>query len=280
MWRVDGCLEARRSGPYNKNAYFYPHMNIMESSFWQGSPKNMFFMGLFLGLAISATVGLSVVLGAVWSGKAASAGSGQVVQQAPVPNPDPTPSNQQQPPAQPVKAVDAKVDHIRGNKNAKVTLIEYSDFECPFCKTYIPSVEQALKDFPKDVRLVYRHYPLSFHQNAQKQAEASECVAKLGGDVAFWKFHDIIFTETTSNGTGFALDKLGPAAARAGVNQAAFQKCLDSGEMAAKVAADQASGNDAGVQGTPTTFVNGKEVSGAVPYAQLKAAIQAAGASN
>ncbi|HEU0050788.1 MAG TPA: thioredoxin domain-containing protein [Patescibacteria group bacterium] len=233
-------------------------------------------MGLFLGLAAASIAGLILVLSFVWNGRALAANSnpnsnGQVANQPSAPQP----SAPQPTPAQPVKAVSAS-DHIRGNKNAKVTLIEYSDFECPYCKRFEPTVEQALKDYPNDVRLVYRHYPLSFHQNAEKEAEASECAAKLGGDAAFWKYHDKIYAETTSNGTGFSLDRLVPLAGEIGLDKAKFQTCLDSGQMKAKVDADYASGNDAGVEGTPATFVNGQLVSGAVPYDNLKAAIEAA----
>lgn len=243
---------------------------------FNGNPKTMFFMGLFVGVSSVTTVALALIVGLVLSGKSlgtpsAVAANTQQVAAAPTPTPTPTPT-----PSAPVKPVDEKKDHILGPKDAKVTLIEYSDFECPFCKRHFDTVQQVVKDYPKDVRIVFRHFPLSFHQNAQKEAEASECVAKLGGNDAFWKFHDKIFKETTSNGTGFALDKLGPAAAEAGVNQAAFQKCLDSGEMATLVAQQQQEGGDAGVQGTPATYVNGSLVEGAVPYATMKAAIDAA----
>lgn len=245
---------------------------------FNGNPKTMFFMGLFVGVSSVTTIALALIVGLVLSGKSlgtpsALAANPQQVAVAPTPTPTPT---QPTAPSAPVKDVDEKTDHILGPKDAKVTLIEYSDFECPFCKRHFETVQQVVKDYPKDVRIVYRHFPLSFHQNAQKEAEASECVAKLGGNDAFWKFHDKIFTDTTSNGTGFALDKLGPAAAEAGVNQAAFQKCLDSGEMTALVNQEETEGGAAGVQGTPATYVNGSLVEGAVPYATLKAAIDAA----
>lgn len=247
-----------------------------ESSFWSGSPKSMFFMGLFLGLAVSSTVALAAIMGMMWSGKSfiGSAGSRAVVQ-APTPSVAGNPEAQLPPPApsQPVKAV-TTADHVRGNKDAKVTLIEYSDFECPFCKRHIPNVEQALKDFPKDVRLVYRHFPLtSIHANAQKAAEASECAAKLGGNDAFWKMHDKIFERSPAIGA----EALVAMAKELGMNEGAFKACLDSGEMANRVNSDAASGNDSGVEGTPATFVNGKLISGAIPYASLKAEIQAAG---
>ncbi len=171
--------------------------------------------------------------------------------------------------------MDEKGDHILGPKNAKVTLVEYSDFECPFCKRHYDTMKQIQAKYPNDVRVIFRHYPLSFHQNAQKEAEASECVAELGGNDAFWKFHDKIFTQTTSNGTGFALTGLGPAAKEVGVDQGAFQKCLDSGKYASKVAKEEQEGSDAGVQGTPGTFVNGKLVEGAVPLSAFQQQIDA-----
>ncbi|MDO8583713.1 MAG: DsbA family protein [bacterium] len=243
---------------------------MSETSFWEGGPKNMFFMGLFLGVAVIAIAGLIYVLtvGSPGRAKTADTANNNVVVQQPD-------AQQPAPSYAPVKDV-GPTDHVRGNKNAKVTLIEYSDFECPYCKRHVPTIEQALKDYPNDVRFVYRHYPLPFHANAQKEAEASECVAKQGGDNAFWKFHDIVYAETTATGTGIPLDTLGDIAKRSGVDQKKFQTCLDSGEMAARVSADMASGNDSGVEGTPATFVNGTLVSGAVPYSVLKEAIEAA----
>lgn len=175
-------------------------------------------------------------------------------------------------PAQKVKSVGA-ADHIRGNKNAKITLIEYSDFECPFCKRFEPTLQELLKTYGDKIRLVFRHYPLPFHPNAQKEAEASECVAELGGNDAFWKYNDAIFERTTSNGTGFALDQLGPLAAELGVNQQQFQSCLDSGKYAKLVKDSITEGQGAGVNGTPTTFVNGQIAVGALPVKAFTDAI-------
>ncbi len=247
----------------------------------KGNAKTMFALGLLAGIAVCTTIALVYIVIAITSGKGLSLNLGtSAAAAAPaapaVPTAAADPTQQQAAAAGPVKPVDDKTDHIRGAKNAKVTLIEYSDFECPYCKQYHDTVEQALRDYPNDVRLVYRHFPLSFHQNAEKEAEASECVAELGGNNAFWAFHDYVFQKTTSNGTGFALDQLSVAAKQAGVDPTKFQNCLDSGKYAAKVAQDESEGSAAGVTGTPSTFVNGTILEGAVPYAQLKSAIDAA----
>jgi protein-disulfide isomerase len=172
-------------------------------------------------------------------------------------------------------------DHILGSKDAPIILIEYSDFECPFCKRFQPSVQQAEKEYGSKIAVVYRHFPLSFHQNAEKEAEASECVNELGGNDAFWKFHDAIYERTTSNGQGFPLANLAPLAGEIGIDQTKFTSCLDSGKYAAHIQADQKSGSESGVSGTPTTFIlkkdgTSKPLSGALPYVQIKQAIDAA----
>ncbi len=172
-------------------------------------------------------------------------------------------------------------DHIRGDKNAPVTFVEYSDFECPFCKKFAPTVDQILEEYDGDVRVVYRHYPLSFHANAQKEAEASECANELGGNDAFWQYHDAIFERGEAGGTGFALTDLVPLAEELGLNGTKFKECLDSGKYAQHVKDDTAGGAAAGVTGTPGSFIidtNGDAelVSGALPFAQIKTLLDAA----
>ncbi len=168
-------------------------------------------------------------------------------------------------------------DHIRGNKNAKVVLVEYSDYECPFCGRFHPTMQQAKEEYGDDVAWVYRHYPLSFHPNAQKSAEGAECVSKLAGEDAFWKYSDFLFDVNIKDG------KLSPqaiqdAATEAGVNLTQFNTCLDSNEMAAKVTEHQTGGVTAGINGTPGTVVVTKDggqeiISGAVPFAQVQASV-------
>lgn len=87
-----------------------------------------------------------------------------------------------------------KDDHVRGAKNPKVYVVEYSDFECPFCKQFHPSLQQALTDYKDKVAVVYRHFPLeSIHPSARILAEGSECAAEIGGEDAFWEYHDKVF---------------------------------------------------------------------------------------
>lgn len=255
------------------------HESSMEQKgFWDANPKTTFVTGLCLGISVSSLIAIVAILLMLTGGRMAGQIAVAPQPAAQVPAADPT-AGQPAPAAQPVAAVTDK-DHIRGAKDAKVTLIEYSDFQCPFCNRHEPTVEKILKDFPKDVRLVYRHYPLSFHQNAQKSAEASECAAKIGGGDAFWKMHDKLFAQNDALNGAIGADFYQNIAKEIGVDVNKFKSCMDSGETASIVSADMATGNDSGVEGTPATFVNGKLVSGAVPYETFKAAVVAAGAKN
>jgi len=155
-------------------------------------------------------------------------------------------------------------DHIRGDFNAPITLVEFSDFECPFCARHFPTLNKILSEYKGRVRLVYKHFPLPFHPNAQKAAEASECAAEQG---KFWEYHDKIFENQSS---GLSLDKFKQWAKDLRLNISKFNNCLDSGKYAQKVQADYQEGNQKGVDGTPATFVNGQLISGALPYEALK----------
>jgi protein-disulfide isomerase len=172
-------------------------------------------------------------------------------------------------------------DHVQGSKDAEVILLEYSDTECPFCKQFEDTIQQAQKEYGSKIARIYRPYPLSFHQNAQKEAEASECVAEQGGDAAFFKYMDAIFTRTTSNGSGFSLTALAPLATEQGLDGATLQECIDSGKYATKVSDSEKTGSDMGVNGTPGTFILKKDgtgllLPGAVPYSLLKSEIDKA----
>ncbi len=205
------------------------------------------------------------------SGGLAATGDKQVVPAAPA----------AQPPVQEAKDVPkvTKDDHVRGDRNSRIALIEYSDIECPFCKRFHPTALQVFDVYKGKVMWVYRHYPLAFHANAQKEAEAVECANELGGSDAFWKYLDTMYERTTSNGTGFALDKLVPLAVELGLNEAKFKECLESGKYAKHVKDDMDGGSKAGVTGTPGNILldtkSGKTrlIPGAVPFEQIKSAI-------
>lgn len=188
----------------------------------------------------------------------------------------------QQPQAGETTPIPAKVDvavghlPILGNKNAKVTLIEFSDFQCPFCKRFF---DDALVQIKKDyidtgkAKLAYRHYPLPFHQNAQKAAESSECANYQG---AFWEYHDLLFqkqTEWENQSATDATKSFESYATEIGINTSQFQTCLSSSKFANVVAEDLNDGQKAGVSGTPTLFVNGKAIVGAQPFSAFKSAI-------
>jgi len=157
-----------------------------------------------------------------------------------------------------------KDDHVRGDFNAPITLVEFSDFECPFCARHYPTMNKILNGYKGKVRLVYKHFPLGFHPNAQKAAEASECASEQG---KFWEYHDKIFENQSS---GLSAEKFKQWAKDLGLNSNKFNDCLDSGKYAQKVQADYQEGLQKGVNGTPATFVNGQLVSGALPYESFK----------
>ncbi len=169
-------------------------------------------------------------------------------------------------------------DHIRGNKNAKVMLIEYSDYECPFCGRFHPTMTQVMEEYGDDVAWVYRHYPLPFHPQAQPAAEASECVAKLGGDNAFWAYSDALYEFNAKAGT-ITEDDIYSAVSSAGISQDAVRDCVDSGEFTQLVKDQMNAGSTAGVNGTPGTILVTKDgdyelISGALPFEQVIATIE------
>lgn len=235
-------------------------------------PKMAFILGILSGITLTALVAFGMMysvlktevaegtLGTTNSAKVAGVEVGSE-DSAPTPAPSPAPT--------PTKVdIEATADdHIRGDKNAPVTMIEYSDFECPFCGRVQPTLEQILEEYDGQVNLVFRHFPLSFHQNAQKAGEASECAADQG---KFWEMHDKMF----ENQTALDVDSLKGYAKELGLNTSTFNSCLDSGKHSQKIKDGLTDGSQYGVQGTPATFVNGTMVSGAQPYENFKAAVE------
>ncbi len=175
--------------------------------------------------------------------------------------------------------VDVKEGHlpILGNKDAKVTIVEFSDFQCPFCKRFVDDTFQQLKTTYIDTgkaNLVYRHFPLtSIHPNAQKAAEASECANEQG---KFWEFHDTLFKNQDTWAPKAAADvatDFTTYAGELGLNTDQFSTCVSSGKYTKAVSDDTAEGTTAGVTGTPAFFINGYLLVGAQPFSEFKAKI-------
>ncbi|MEK6900593.1 MAG: thioredoxin domain-containing protein [Nanoarchaeota archaeon] len=163
-------------------------------------------------------------------------------------------------------------DAVKGKENAPVTIIEWSDYECPFCVRFYTDTESLIDEqYIKTgkVKLIYRDYPLPFHTNAQKAAEAAECADEQG---KYWEMHDLLFEKGVTGGvTAFK-----QYAKQLGLNTAKFNTCLDTGAMASEVQKDMADGSAAGIQGTPGFLVNGQLISGAQPFSVFQQVIDAA----
>lgn len=185
------------------------------------------------------------------------------------------PNNNIAVPSENVEKVSVSIDDdaMLGNKNAQVTIIEFSDYECPFCARFylntLPQLKREYIDTGK-VKLIYRDFPLSFHQNAQKAAEAAEAAKELGGNKAYWKMHDKIF----ENQQAISEQGLVKYAKEIGLNETKFKEILTLSKYRNEVLQDFADGQEAGVQGTPTFFINGKPLAGVQPFEAFKQIIE------
>ncbi len=153
-----------------------------------------------------------------------------------------------------------------GPVGSPVTIIEFSDFQCPFCGRVNPSIAQAKEAYGDKLRIVFRQFPLNIHPMAPKAAEAALCANEQG---KFWEMHDAMFSDQQK----LTVPDLKASAAKIGVDATKFDACLDGGKMAEIVARDMADGQKAGVTGTPALFVNGRFINGAVPYEELSKVI-------
>lgn len=164
----------------------------------------------------------------------------------------------------------AGAGHAQGPGDALVTVVEFSDYECPFCRRAEPVVEQMLKEYAGRVRLEYRHFPLeSMHPNARGAAEAAICADEQG---KFWAYHAQLFAESNK---GLGPEQLLAYAQPTGLDFAAFEKCLAADSANARIDADLEAGRAAGVTGTPAFFVNGIPFSGAIPIEEFRQVIDA-----
>jgi protein-disulfide isomerase len=151
----------------------------------------------------------------------------------------------------------------RGPANAPVEMIEFSDFQCPFCMRANPTIQQVMSTYGDRVRLVYRHYPLPNHPNAAPAAEAAACAAEQG---KFWPYYDRLF----ANQSRLQDADLKQHAVDLGLDGAKFNACVDTHQFKSLVDADVRAGAEAGVNGTPAFFINGRMLSGAQPFSEFK----------
>lgn len=154
----------------------------------------------------------------------------------------------------------------RGPADAPIIIVEYSDFECPYCERAQPSVQQVLETYGDKVRLVYRDFPLRIHENAQLAAQATHCAGEQG---QYWEYHDVLY----ANNRALRPADLQRYAEELTLNSEPFAECLESGRYADGIDADLESGQQHGVSGTPAFFVNGRLLSGAQPFAAFRAII-------
>lgn len=157
--------------------------------------------------------------------------------------------------------------------SGQVVITEFSDFQCPYCQMFWQNAYKQIKAEYIDtgkVKLIFRHYPLPNHPDAGKAAEAAECANDQG---KFWEYHDKIFMSIKPDGSGLSLANLKSYAAELNLDISSFNSCLDGGEKAVLVQADSTAGQDAGVGGTPTFFINGEAVVGAQSFATFKIVI-------
>lgn len=173
------------------------------------------------------------------------------------------------------QAVDTSTEHIKGNPNASVVLVEYSDFQCPACAGYAPILKQLLEESGDDVALVYRHFPLrSIHPQAQLAAQAAYAASMQD---AFWEYHDSLFnTQQTWSGSRSAEDHFIALAESLNLNVEQFTQDMNSSQARQAVNDDYNSGVQSQVNGTPTIFINGEPMQLPRSYADLQTIVAAA----
>ena len=221
-----------------------------------------------LGVPVAIVLSALLIAGAiVYSGSNKGSGGTQVG--------NPKPVTEQVTGKMEIAPVTEK-DHIYGNPNAPIMIVEYSDFDCPFCKNFHETMQKIMETYGKDgkVAWVYRQFPLKqLHPNSPKVSAASECVASLGGNDAFWKFANLLIGDRGVN-EPTNLTKLPEYAVTAGVDKAKYTACVEAGTFDAKITEDVAAAMKAGARGTPySVMIVGDQqgvIDGAQPYDVVK----------
>ncbi len=213
--------------------------------------SKIFLKGLLTGLAIIALIGAGFLIG-------------QNKNVASV-NPSLNESSQKKETTKEIEI--SSDDNIKGDVSAAIIIVEFSDFQCPFCLRFHQTMLQIMNDYPDKVTWVYRHFPLdSIHSQARPAAEASECAAEQD---KFWEFSDGLF----KNQSELGLNLYKELALELGLNEIQFEDCISSRKYKDKIEADLQQGIAAGVTGTPGSFLNNQSLGGAIPYESLKSII-------
>lgn len=235
-------------------------MEGSKNTFFSGSAKTMFFSGFVAGVAVIAVVAALYLANMSLGEDKIPAVAGEDDEVAVEKDNQPTPGG--------VPAI-TDADHVRGSLDAKIIMVEYSEFQCPYCSRHTPTMDQIFEEYDGEVAWVYRHFPLSFHDEAMPSAVASECA---GEQDKFWEYHDELFDNASDLGD----DLYQEIAKNVGLNINDFNACLDDNNYETQIKAEAAAGAAAGVSGTPGTFVNGELVKGAVPYDSFKSIVEQA----
>ena len=243
-------------------------MNDKQNVFSSLKPKTTFIFGIVASLLIIFTIGFFVLMANALSDDEKSTNKVSNTNNKPsvvVPSPSPSAGNR-------VNVQIASSDHVRGDINAPVKIVEFSDYQCPFCSRFHPIMTQVMAEYGDQVAWIYKHFPLdSIHSQARPAAEASECVAEQAGDEGFWQFTDAMFANQNRLGNAYYNE----VAESIGVNMGQFKDCVSSRKYKQKVEADYQQGIQYGVTGTPGNFINGVPVKGALPYDSIKQIIDA-----
>lgn len=215
----------------------------------------------FIPLSIFFAGGL-IAIGIFFSGSATQSDDNNNIKQG----------NQQAQVIQSIRKVNKKKDFIRGNKDADIFIVEYSDFEDPFNKRFQATLRKVLDAYPK-IGLIYRHFPLTqLHPNAQAAAVASECIGKEAGNDAFWSYVDEIFSKQSS----MSADLYKQIAIRLGINEKTYTSCINNSDILKKVSEDSQEAISSGARGTPFSLIVNKDgkiltsIPGALPFSGVK----------
>lgn len=237
--------------------------------------KSALLIGLVGGILALGTIGFVVLGIVVLNGHAGGSTALAANQPAPQPTVGPQPTQQNEP--APSQAVGVGHFPAKGSAGAKVTVVEFADFRCPFCGRFFNDAEKGvIQDYVATGKVKYYFRSFAFlGQPSTVASEAAECANEQG---KFWQFHDWLYEhQADERDTEFySQDNLAKYAGEIGLNTSKFTSCLNSGKYAAKVSQDLTDGQNAGVNGTPTIFINGHPLVGAQPYSAVKAAIEQA----